>query len=272
MIMIIGYFWGRLGHLGRTNMDFFEVAMQTLLWCWTALLDNDIIITTAMVKLFRAQWWWSAVITAGERASVEGDWELQVVGRQVKPFGNISTPFTMIGQYFSTQSMLNTLVEPLFKYLNQAWWWWRWWPLEAIHRSQTFLHLVWYDTWAQIHLGLIGLWSYSCIMVKFTRDVHNGCIQRDSRAKMVIWAEGEFQEMGNMEGWKDVENKKWKYRNKLWSNIITFPMLGLTTSSERASFIRRSVTTWKSRIRKNLESEMLINTWKFSIRKSPDFG
>ena len=172
---------------------------------------------------------------------------------QVKPFGNISTPFTMIGQYFSTQSMLNTLVEPLFKYLNQAWWWWRWWPLEAIHRSQTFLHLVWYDTRAQIHLGLIGLWSYSCIMVKFTRDVHNGCIQRDSRAEMVIWAEGESQEMGNIEGWKDVENKKWKYRNKLWSNIITFPMLGLTTSSERASFIRRSVTTWKSRITKDLE-------------------
>ena len=152
--------------------------------------------------------WWSAVITAGERGGVEGDWGLQVVdGSQVKPFGNISTPFTMIGQYFSTQSMLNTLVEALFKYLNQAWWWWRWWPLEAIHRSQTFLHLVWYDTWAQINSGLIGLWSYSCIMVKFTRDVHNGCIQRDSRAKMVIWAEGEFQEMGNIEGWKDVENK-----------------------------------------------------------------
>ena len=31
------------------------------------------------------------------------------------------------------------------------------------------------------------LWSYSCIMVKFTRDGHNGCIQRNSRAKMVIW-------------------------------------------------------------------------------------
>ena len=156
--------------------------------------------------------WWSAVITAGERASVEGDWELQVVGGQVKPFGNISTPFTMIGQYFSTQSMLNTLVEALFKHLNQAWWWW---PLEAIHRSQTFLHLVWYDTWAQIHLGLIGLWSYSCIMVKFTRDVHNGCIQRDSRAEMVIWAEGESQEMGNIEGWKDVENKKMKIQKQI---------------------------------------------------------
>ena len=215
--------------------------------------------------------WWSAVITAGERGGVEGDWGLQVVdGSQVKPFGNISTPFTMIGQYFSTQSILNKLVEALFKYLNQAWWWWWWWPLEAIHRSQTFLHLVWYDTWALINSGLIGLWSYSCIMVKFTRDAHNGCIQRDSRAKMVIWAEGEFQEMGNIEGWKDVENKKWKFGGKLWSNIITFPMLGLTTSSERASFIRRSVTTGKSRIRKNLELE--FTTWKFSTRKSPGFG
>ena len=135
---------------------------------------------------------------------------------QVKPFGNISTPFTMsLCQYFSTQSMLNTLVEALFKYLNHAWWWWWWWPLEAIHRSQTFLHLVWYDTWAQINSGLIGLWSYSCIMVKFTRDVHNGCIQRDSRAEMVIWAEGESQEMGNIEGWKDVENKKMKIQKQI---------------------------------------------------------
>lgn len=46
-------------------------------------------------------------------------------------------------------------------------------------------------------------------MVKFTRDGHNGCIQRNSRAKMVIW--GNVGSAVGVAGNKKYDGKLKKY-------------------------------------------------------------
>ena len=128
--------------------------------------------------------WWLGVIMARRRGGEVG-W-LEVLGQSIwnnlDPFHYNGPRHSMMMLWWSNQRRFYNFTQP---------------PQfdgggdddcrRCSHGRRTFLDLVWYL--GSDHFGPRRpvLWSYSCIMVKFTRDGHNGCIQRNSRAKMVIW-------------------------------------------------------------------------------------